>query len=162
MDVCVWAVKGVHLIHFWVMRCRSISEWRFEWVNCFVLHACIYRNLIGYWLCFYFLGKSLKTLMSKGILQVHPPICDCPGCRISSPVVSVQFSLLPYGFNVYFKHIDNLLYHFEGIVCSKMTIHSLVVSNLYGFQEMLATQSPFTFIASFFHTEKVSGNWDYV
>uniref|UniRef100_A0A3Q2XIK3 Sterile alpha motif domain containing 11 n=1 Tax=Hippocampus comes TaxID=109280 RepID=A0A3Q2XIK3_HIPCM len=29
--------------------------------------------------------KSLKTLMSKGILQVHPPICDCPGCRISSP-----------------------------------------------------------------------------
>ncbi|XP_038161918.1 sterile alpha motif domain-containing protein 11 isoform X3 [Cyprinodon tularosa] len=30
--------------------------------------------------------KSLKTLMSKGILQVHPPICDCPGCRISSPV----------------------------------------------------------------------------
>ncbi|CAL8254683.1 unnamed protein product [Arctogadus glacialis] len=31
-------------------------------------------------------GKSLKTLMSKGILQVHPPICDCPGCRISSPV----------------------------------------------------------------------------
>ena len=25
--------------------------------------------------------------MSKGILQVHPPICDCPGCRISSPVV---------------------------------------------------------------------------
>ncbi|XP_038965041.1 sterile alpha motif domain-containing protein 11 isoform X2 [Rattus norvegicus] len=31
-------------------------------------------------------GKSLKTLMSKGILRVHPPICDCPGCRISSPV----------------------------------------------------------------------------
>ncbi|XP_067873144.1 sterile alpha motif domain-containing protein 11 isoform X7 [Heterodontus francisci] len=30
--------------------------------------------------------KSLKTLMSKGVLQVHPPICDCPGCRISSPV----------------------------------------------------------------------------
>uniref|UniRef100_A0A5F8HB73 Sterile alpha motif domain containing 11 n=1 Tax=Monodelphis domestica TaxID=13616 RepID=A0A5F8HB73_MONDO len=24
--------------------------------------------------------------MSKGILQVHPPICDCAGCRISSPV----------------------------------------------------------------------------
>uniref|UniRef100_A0A8D0HVT9 Sterile alpha motif domain containing 11 n=1 Tax=Sphenodon punctatus TaxID=8508 RepID=A0A8D0HVT9_SPHPU len=24
--------------------------------------------------------------MSKGILQVHPPIFDCPGCRISSPV----------------------------------------------------------------------------
>ncbi|KAG8505494.1 Sterile alpha motif domain-containing protein 11 [Galemys pyrenaicus] len=31
-------------------------------------------------------GKSLKTLVSRGILQVHPPICDCPGCRISSPV----------------------------------------------------------------------------
>ncbi|XP_012590003.1 PREDICTED: sterile alpha motif domain-containing protein 11, partial [Condylura cristata] len=30
--------------------------------------------------------KSLKTLVSRGILQVHPPICDCPGCRISSPV----------------------------------------------------------------------------
>ncbi|KAM9688491.1 deformed epidermal autoregulatory factor 1 homolog [Trichechus inunguis] len=29
-------------------------------------------------------GKSLKTLMSKGILQAHPPIYDCPGCRISS------------------------------------------------------------------------------
>lgn len=36
-----------------------------------------------------FAGKSLKTLMSKGILQVHPPICDCPGCRISSPVVGI-------------------------------------------------------------------------
>ena len=41
-------------------------------------------------------GKSLKTLMSKGILQVHPPICDCPGCRISSPVVrhGISWSLL--------------------------------------------------------------------
>lgn len=41
-------------------------------------------------------GKSLKTLMSKGILQVHPPICDCPGCRISSPVVrhGINWSLL--------------------------------------------------------------------
>ncbi|KAI3357366.1 hypothetical protein L3Q82_015794 [Scortum barcoo] len=37
-------------------------------------------------------GKSLKTLMSKGILQVHPPICDCPGCRISSPVCFPQGS----------------------------------------------------------------------
>lgn len=37
-------------------------------------------------------GKSLKTLMSKGILQVHPPICDCPGCRISSPVVRYEIS----------------------------------------------------------------------
>ncbi|KAG7249131.1 hypothetical protein CRUP_004828, partial [Coryphaenoides rupestris] len=35
-------------------------------------------------------GKSLKTLMSKGILQVHPPICDCPGCRISSPVAWLE------------------------------------------------------------------------
>lgn len=38
-------------------------------------------------------GKSLKTLMSKGILQVHPPICDCPGCRISSPVVREKWGL---------------------------------------------------------------------
>uniref|UniRef100_A0A803YAK1 Sterile alpha motif domain containing 11 n=1 Tax=Meleagris gallopavo TaxID=9103 RepID=A0A803YAK1_MELGA len=30
--------------------------------------------------------------MSKGILQVHPPICDCPGCRISSPVVRRLFN----------------------------------------------------------------------
>ncbi|KAA8591173.1 hypothetical protein FQN60_002116 [Etheostoma spectabile] len=37
-------------------------------------------------------GKSLKTLMSKGILQVHPPICDCPGCRISSPVNLTVFA----------------------------------------------------------------------
>ncbi|XP_076848058.1 uncharacterized protein samd11 [Brachyhypopomus gauderio] len=37
-------------------------------------------------------GKSLKTLMSKGILQVHPPICDCPGCRISSPVKRAHLS----------------------------------------------------------------------
>ncbi|XP_039265218.2 uncharacterized protein LOC120340895 [Styela clava] len=26
-------------------------------------------------------GKSLKTLMTKGILQVHPPVCDCNQCR---------------------------------------------------------------------------------
>lgn len=31
--------------------------------------------------------------MSKGILQVHPPICDCPGCRISSPVVRSSLTL---------------------------------------------------------------------
>uniref|UniRef100_T1IP71 SAND domain-containing protein n=1 Tax=Strigamia maritima TaxID=126957 RepID=T1IP71_STRMM len=31
-------------------------------------------------------GKSMKLLLSKGILAVHPPICDCDGCRISSPV----------------------------------------------------------------------------
>lgn len=44
-------------------------------------------------LVFFFPGKSLKTLMSKGILQVHPPICDCPGCRISSPVVRISHLL---------------------------------------------------------------------
>lgn len=33
-------------------------------------------------------GKSLKLLLSKGILAVHPSSCTCPGCRISSPVVS--------------------------------------------------------------------------
>lgn len=44
-------------------------------------------------------GKSLKTLMSKGILQVHPPICDCPGCRISSPVVRCGKQL---GFGAFF------------------------------------------------------------
>lgn len=31
-------------------------------------------------------GKSMKLLLSKGILAVHPPVCDCTGCRISSPV----------------------------------------------------------------------------
>ena len=33
-------------------------------------------------------GKSLKSLIARGLVQVHPPICDCLGCRISSPVVS--------------------------------------------------------------------------
>ena len=33
-------------------------------------------------------GKSMKLLLTKGILTTHPPICDCEGCRISSPVVS--------------------------------------------------------------------------
>ena len=33
-------------------------------------------------------GKSMKLLLTKGILTTHPPICDCDGCRISSPVVS--------------------------------------------------------------------------
>lgn len=37
-------------------------------------------------------GKSLKSLIAQGFLKVHPPICDCPGCRVSSPVVST-FSL---------------------------------------------------------------------
>jgi hypothetical protein len=30
----------------------------------------------------------MKLLLTKGILTTHPPICDCDGCRISSPVVS--------------------------------------------------------------------------
>ena len=33
-------------------------------------------------------GKSMKLLLTKGILSTHPPICDCEGCRMSSPVVS--------------------------------------------------------------------------
>ena len=33
-------------------------------------------------------GKSMKLLLSKGILTVHSAVCDCEGCRISSPVVS--------------------------------------------------------------------------
>lgn len=36
-------------------------------------------------------GKSLKSLIAQGFLKVHPPICDCPGCRVSSPVVSFLF-----------------------------------------------------------------------
>ena len=35
-------------------------------------------------------GKSMKLLLTKGILTTHPPICDCDGCRISSPVVSFR------------------------------------------------------------------------
>ncbi|XP_031572475.1 uncharacterized protein LOC116306534 [Actinia tenebrosa] len=31
-------------------------------------------------------GKSLKSLIARGLIKVHPPICDCLGCRISSPV----------------------------------------------------------------------------
>ena len=40
-------------------------------------------------------GKSLKTLIAQGFLKVHPPICDCPGCRVSSPVVST-YSLFSF------------------------------------------------------------------
>ena len=50
-------------------------------------------------------GKSLKSLIGQGFLKVHPPICDCPGCRVSSPVVSfllypilTQFSKYPCAF----------------------------------------------------------------
>jgi hypothetical protein len=39
-------------------------------------------------------GKSLKSLIARGLIKVHPPICDCLGCRISSPVVRVI--LLPF------------------------------------------------------------------
>ena len=35
-------------------------------------------------------GKSMKLLLTKGILTTHPPICDCDGCRISSPVPQGQ------------------------------------------------------------------------
>lgn len=38
-----------------------------------------------------FKGKSLKSLIARGLIKVHPPICDCLGCRISSPVVSNLF-----------------------------------------------------------------------
>ena len=44
-------------------------------------------------------GKSMKLLLTKGILTTHPPICDCDGCRISSPVVS-KFSFAPNHYNV--------------------------------------------------------------
>ncbi|XP_050395010.1 uncharacterized protein LOC126812590 [Patella vulgata] len=29
-------------------------------------------------------GKSLKLLLAKGILSVHPTVCDCEGCRTGS------------------------------------------------------------------------------
>ena len=38
-------------------------------------------------------GKSMKLLLTKGILTTHPPICDCDGCRISSPVPQGQDQL---------------------------------------------------------------------
>lgn len=33
-------------------------------------------------------GKSLKLLLAKGILSVHPTMCDCEGCRIGAVLVS--------------------------------------------------------------------------
>lgn len=33
-------------------------------------------------------GKSLKLLLAKGILTVHPTMCDCEGCRIGAVLVS--------------------------------------------------------------------------
>ena len=32
----------------------------------------------------------MKLLLTKGILTTHPPICDCDGCRISSPIPQMQ------------------------------------------------------------------------
>ena len=40
-------------------------------------------------------GKSMKLLLTKGILNTHPPICDCDGCRISSPIPQVQAPMTP-------------------------------------------------------------------
>ena len=37
-------------------------------------------------------GKSMKLLLTKGIMSVHPPVCDCDGCRVN--VVSSNFHLL--------------------------------------------------------------------
>lgn len=34
-------------------------------------------------------GKSLKLLLAKGILSVHPTMCDCEGCRIGAVLVSL-------------------------------------------------------------------------
>ena len=33
-------------------------------------------------------GKSLKLLLAKGILAVHPTMCDCDGCRQGATLVS--------------------------------------------------------------------------
>lgn len=38
-------------------------------------------------------GKSMKLLLTKGILTTHPPICDCDGCRIASPEQFQQVGL---------------------------------------------------------------------
>ncbi|XP_034609493.1 sterile alpha motif domain-containing protein 11 isoform X3 [Trachemys scripta elegans] len=81
-------------------------------------------------------GKSLKTLMSKGILQVHPPICDCPGCRISSPVDSH-----PLGF----KHLlprDLLQVPFWGtlFVCRDNDL-STIISNLHQSRQLVMPET---------------------
>lgn len=36
-------------------------------------------------------GKSLKLLLAKGILNVHPTMCDCDGCRQGATLVSHLF-----------------------------------------------------------------------
>jgi hypothetical protein len=33
-------------------------------------------------------GKSLKLLLAKGIINVHPTMCDCEGCRVGAVLVS--------------------------------------------------------------------------
>lgn len=39
-------------------------------------------------------GKSMKLLLTKGVLSVHSTVCDCDGCRLTSPVVSLFPCLL--------------------------------------------------------------------
>ncbi|KAL3185631.1 hypothetical protein MRX96_028539 [Rhipicephalus microplus] len=45
-------------------------------------------------------GKSMKLLLAKGVLSVHPPVCDCSGCRIGSPLVSVNYPTTRCGATV--------------------------------------------------------------
>lgn len=40
-------------------------------------------------------GKSLKLLLAKGILAVHPTMCDCEGCRIGAVLVSILVCFSP-------------------------------------------------------------------
>lgn len=42
-------------------------------------------------------GKSLKLLLAKGILAVHPTMCDCDGCRQGATLVS--FLRVPHFIN---------------------------------------------------------------
>ncbi|XP_076819105.1 uncharacterized protein LOC143464932 isoform X2 [Clavelina lepadiformis] len=37
-------------------------------------------------------GKSLKTLMTKGILQMHPPVCECNYCKGHGPALAEKSS----------------------------------------------------------------------
>lgn len=39
-------------------------------------------------------GKSLKLLLAKGILNVHPTMCDCDGCRQGATLVSSKYNLM--------------------------------------------------------------------
>ena len=40
-------------------------------------------------------GKSIKLLLTKGAISVHPTVCDCSECRATSPVVSTPRSYTP-------------------------------------------------------------------